>query len=83
MAFRAATTADVGCAFGSPDFPDLADVENYAVTSSLNHNLHNHGLDSGSHPRSGPDTGEQPWPNYLEAHRWTHVMICWQMLPPW
>jgi hypothetical protein len=98
---RAATTADAGYHNPTGGIPELVDVENWACTSSLNHNLHHHGLDSGSHliagaaggastdptsTRSTPGGGEEgavPWPNYLEGHRWTHVLMCWQMVPPW
>ena len=82
MAYRAATTADAGFKGGSGPLPDLVDLENYALTSCLNHNLHPHGLDSGStpNPRADPTTMR---PNYFEAHRWTHVMLSWQALPPW
>ena len=86
MGYRAATTADSGSMAGgsssSGALPDLVDIENYAVTSCLNHNLHTHGLDSGSSPN--PKVAQRDLrPNYFEAHRWTHVMMSWQTLPPW
>jgi hypothetical protein len=82
MGFRAATTADAGYASGSGGLPDLVDIENYALTSCLNHNLHPHGLDSGSTPNPHLDQKEAR-PNYIEAHKWTHVLMSWQTLPPW
>jgi hypothetical protein len=83
MAYRAATTADAGVVEGgSGPLPDLVDIENYALTSCLNHNLHPHGLDTGSTPNPKADPKGMR-PNYLEAHRWTHVMLSWQALPPW
>jgi hypothetical protein len=83
MAYRAATTADAGFVGGAGGIlPELVDLENYAVTSCLNHNLHPHGLDTGSTPNPKADPKEMR-PNYFEAHRWTHVMLSWQALPPW
>jgi len=85
MAFRGATTADAGMAEGSAqggNLPDLVDIENYAVTSCLNHNLHEHGLDTGSTPNPRVKPADMR-PNYFEAHRWTHVVLSWQVLPPW
>ncbi|MBI4565556.1 MAG: hypothetical protein HY716_12750 [Planctomycetes bacterium] len=84
LAFRAATTADAGCASQSSPIaiPDIIDLENYCVTSCLNHNLHPHGLESGS--QSNPNVAAKDLqPNYLEAHRWMHVQMSWQIVPPW
>jgi len=89
IAVRAATSADAGYAqsssvsYSEGGLSDIVDLENYAVTSCLNHNLHaEHGLDSGSVPRPGIDP-QKLLPNYLEAQRWMHVQISWQALPPW
>jgi hypothetical protein len=39
-------------------------------------------LDSGSTPNPKANKDELR-PNYFEAHRWTHVTLSWQALPPW
>lgn len=84
MGLRAATTLDAGTTNGSGVVgqADLVDVENYALTQSLNWNMQPGCLDTGSTTPAG-FTGQPKFPNYLEGHRWTHVQTTWQMLPPW
>lgn len=79
MGFRAVTTGDGGVAM---DSLTMIDMENYAVTSSLNHNMHDHGLDTGGRPNTSIAKNANR-PNYLEAHHWTHVQMSWQVLPEW
>ncbi|MBI4244513.1 MAG: hypothetical protein HY606_10520 [Planctomycetes bacterium] len=50
------------------------DFETYCNTPPLNHNLHKDGLGSASKPVT---TAANPQRNYLEAHRWTHVVWTW------
>ncbi len=82
MGFRAATPQDAGSTSNNGYSSDNIDIENYGCTSTLNHNLSSFGLDSGSTPNKNANPA-QLRPNYLEAHRWTHVMMSWQMIPPW
>lgn len=83
VAMRAATSADIGTGGPSDGYPPYVnyDIENYAVTSCLNHNLHEHGVDTGTTPNSTVPS-DTLRPNYLEAHRWTHVVVGWRVIPP-
>ncbi|MBI4243441.1 MAG: hypothetical protein HY606_05065 [Planctomycetes bacterium] len=50
------------------------DLEIFSNTGTLNHNLHTHGLSSASGVNK---SALMPRKNYLEAHRWAHVMWSW------
>ncbi|MBI4242538.1 MAG: hypothetical protein HY606_00465 [Planctomycetes bacterium] len=50
------------------------DLEVFCNTGTLNHNLHPHGLGSASKPKTSAII---PRKNYLEAHRWSHVVWQW------